>query len=105
MCNPGREKSDGQDLCVECVAGKFKIETGDHLCRSCLSTSFLLDTGATSSEVCLYMYKITISFSIYRDVELISVHFANRLTQEVSSTCSEALCSSDSCFTKAFFPG
>jgi hypothetical protein len=85
-CDPGKEKSDGQDLCKECVAGKFKNETGNHLCSACVSTVFSLNTGATTDETCLYQYKTTISFSMYGSTEFISAEFVFRFMHEVSVT-------------------
>jgi hypothetical protein len=84
-CDPGKEKSDGQDLCLECVAGKFKNETGNHFCSSCLSTNFSLNTGATTDETCLYQYKTTISFSMYESIQFITAKFVDRFMHEVSS--------------------
>jgi len=49
-CNSGYTRDDGGS-CNACVAGKYKITTGDALCTNCVTGKYSVALGATS-DVC-----------------------------------------------------
>jgi len=48
VCNPGFTGPNG-GTCVKCVAGKYKIESGDAACTNCLTGQYSAAMGATSN--------------------------------------------------------
>jgi len=51
-CNIGWTKSLGQDVCIECIAGKYKNSTGNSECLDCPEFSNSL-TGSTALTDCI----------------------------------------------------
>ena len=50
-CNAGHTGQNG-GVCTQCVAGKFKIATGDAMCSNCIVGHYSTAVGATTSNVC-----------------------------------------------------
>ena len=48
-CNAGWTGPDGKGPCVQCVAGKYKIATGDAACINCLAGQYSTAVGAVSN--------------------------------------------------------
>lgn len=50
VCRPGNTRVDG--VCVDCVAGTYKMDSGDEACTSCESNS-ISPAGSTSIDACV----------------------------------------------------
>jgi len=48
ICDAGSTGPD-KNMCIECIAGKYKIATGDAACTNCLKGQYSTTIGATSN--------------------------------------------------------